>query len=132
MSLDRVNSDGVAETNAAAVSARPIAAAFGAVIGGLAALSCCVAPLLFVIAGISGAWIANLTALSPYQPIFLAVAVSSIAYGHWAAYRTRRACAAGALCAKPLPRRLINTGLWAGTVLVIIALAANYAAPYFL
>lgn len=132
MTLDRANHDNPPEQTTAEVSAGPIAAAFGAVIGGLAALSCCVAPLVFVIAGISGAWIANLTALSPYQPLFVAVAVTSVAYGYWTAHRTRRACAPGALCAKPLPRRLIDTGLWAGTGLVVIALSANYAAPYFL
>lgn len=105
-------------------------AAAGAVIGGIAALSCCVMPLVFVVIGISGAWIAHLTALSPYQPIFIAVALVSIAYGHYATYRARRACEAGEVCARPLPNRLVNMALWAGTALVVVSLAANLAAPY--
>lgn len=114
------------------VSSGPVVAAAGALVGGIAALSCCVMPLVFVVVGISGAWIASLTALSPYQPAFLAVAVGSILYGHWATYRARRACAAGAVCAQPLPHRLVNAGLWAGTLFVAAAIAADYAAPYLL
>ena len=107
----------------------PGAAALGAVVGGVAAMSCCVAPLVFVLAGISGAWIANLTALSPYQPIFVAVALVSIGYGHLAAYRARKACAVGGACARPVPRRLVDAGLWTGTVMVAIAIAADFAVP---
>jgi mercuric ion transport protein len=113
-------------------SSRPLAGALGAVGGGVAALSCCVAPLVFVFVGISGAWIGHLTALSPYQPVFVAVAVGSIVYGHLARYRARRACAAGSGCTQPLPSRLAGIGLWTGTGLVAVALAANFAAPYLL
>ena len=107
----------------------PGAAAVGAILGGVAAMSCRVVPLVFVLAGISGAWIANLTALSPYQPIFVAVALGAIAYGHLAAYRARKACADSGACARPVPRRLVDAGLWTGTVMVAIAIAANFAAP---
>lgn len=87
---------------------------------------------MFVFVGISGAWIGHLTALSPYQPVFVAVAVGSIVYGHLARYRARRACAAGSGCTQPLPSRLAGIGLWTGTGLVAVALAANFAAPYLL
>jgi mercuric ion transport protein len=107
----------------------PGVAAVGAILGGVAAMSCCVAPLVFVLAGISGAWIANLTALSPYQPIFVAVALASIGYGHLAAYRARKACADSGACARPVPRRLVAAGLWTGTMMVAIAVVADYAAP---
>jgi len=107
-------------------------AAAGAVVGGIAALSCCVMPLVFVVVGISGAWIVYLTALSPYQPVFVAVALGSIGYGHYTLYRARRACEAGNDCARPLPNRLVQTSLWAGTIFVVVAVAANYAAPFLL
>ena len=42
------------------------------VLGALAASSCCIAPLLLFALGVSGAWIANLTQLAPYQPLFIA------------------------------------------------------------
>lgn len=129
MSIESAEADSTLRQTA---SAGPAGAAFGAILGGLAALSCCVAPLIFVIVGISGTWIAHLTALSPYQPIFIAIAVVSIAYGHFASYRSRRSCADGDICAQPLPRRLIDIGLWVGTLFVAIALAVNFFTPYFL
>lgn len=109
-----------------------LAAAIGAVVAGLAAISCCVMPLVFVFAGISGAWIANLTALSPYQPVFIGIAVAAIAYGHFTAHRARKACDAGAVCARPMPRWIVDGGLWTGTVLVVMAIAANLLAPYLI
>ena len=47
--------------------------AAGGVIGALAASSCCVVPLVLFGLGVSGAWIANLTQLAPYQPYLIAV-----------------------------------------------------------
>ncbi|MGH6880679.1 MAG: mercuric transporter MerT family protein, partial [Hypericibacter sp.] len=43
--------------------------AAGGVLGALAAMSCCILPLVLFALGISGAWIGNLTALAPYQPV---------------------------------------------------------------
>lgn len=118
--------------NAESASPQLSASAAGAVVGGLAALSCCVAPLIFGLLGISGAWIANLTALSPYQPVFIALATGSILYGHVVRYRAKRSCAVGAACSGALPNWMVNAGLWAGTALVAVAVAANFIAPYFL
>jgi hypothetical protein len=35
------------------------------------------------LAGVSGAWIGNLTALEPYQPIFAGVSLAFIGFGAW-------------------------------------------------
>jgi len=43
------------------------ACALAAIVGSL----CCVAPLVLLTLGISGAWISQLTALEPYRPIFI-------------------------------------------------------------
>ncbi len=45
--------------------------ATASIVGAIVASSCCIAPLLFVSVGISGAWIGNLTALEPYKIYFL-------------------------------------------------------------
>jgi mercuric ion transport protein len=47
----------------------------------LGAASCCVIPFALFVLGVSGAWIGNLTALEPYQPIFVALAVAFIGCG---------------------------------------------------
>jgi mercuric ion transport protein len=49
--------------------------------GGLAATlasTCCLGPLVLITLGFSGAWIANLTALEPYRPIFLGAALVAL------------------------------------------------------
>lgn len=50
-------------------------------VGGLAAVlasTCCLGPLVLVTLGFSGAWIGNLTALEPYRPIFIGVALVAL------------------------------------------------------
>lgn len=42
--------------------------------GALLASSCCIAPLVLVTLGVSGAWIGALSAMAPYQPLFAASA----------------------------------------------------------
>jgi mercuric ion transport protein len=81
--------------------------------------------------GISGAWIGNLTALAPYQPYFIAATVACLGYGYWLVYRRKTvACAEGAACARPLPNRLVMTGLVLATVLVAGAIGADLIGPY--
>jgi len=41
--------------------------AAGGVLGAMLASVCCLVPLAFVLLGVSGAWIGNLTALEPYK-----------------------------------------------------------------
>lgn len=93
--------------------------ATGGLIGGILASTCCVLPLLLVSLGISGAWIGQLTALSPYQPYFLVSALALLGAGFWQAYRRKpEVCAPGAVCAKPTAGRLTKSILWIGTVFV--------------
>lgn len=97
-----------------------------AVLSAIAASSCCVLPLLFVSVGISGAWIGSLTALAPYQPIFLAVAGTSIAGGFWSVYRRRQAACAGPDWGTPVSRRMTKAALWVGLVILIVAGSAEW------
>jgi mercuric ion transport protein len=110
--------------------ARWIAA--GSILGALAASSCCILPLVLFSLGISGAWIANLTALAPYKPYFAAGTLALLGYGHCLVnVQSRRACA-DATCARPLPSRLTKASLWIATVLIVAALAFDYVAPLLL
>ncbi|KAB2913238.1 MAG: mercury transporter MerT [Hyphomicrobiaceae bacterium] len=110
--------------------ARLIAA--GGLLGGLAATSCCILPLVLFSVGISGAWIANLTALAPYKPYFAVGTLALLGYGSYLVYlRPKQACADGS-CARALPDRLTRASLWIATVLVAAALAFDYVAPLLL
>src|SRR2546429_2129561 len=62
-------------------AARKVFVTVGSITAALAASSCCVIPLVLFTLGVSGAWIANLTALAPYQPIFVALTLTFLAWG---------------------------------------------------
>lgn len=106
--------------------------AAGALIGAGLASACCVVPLLLVTLGISGAWIANLTALEPYKPYVAAVTLALLAYGFWHVYfKPMPPCEDGSYCARPQSARTTKIVLWLGLAIVIIALTLNWWAPYF-
>ena len=73
----------------------------GGVASALAASSCCIVPLALVSVGVSGAWIGHLTALAPYQPIFLVLAVGCLGAGFWMVYRPSVKAGAHGVCAAP-------------------------------
>jgi len=108
-----------------------LAAALG-ILGALAASSCCILPLVLFTLGIGGAWIGNLTALAPYQPIFFAATAGFLGIGYWLVYRQPKVACADDGCARPLPRRGVTALLWAATALVLAAVAFNYLAPLLL
>ncbi len=107
--------------------------ATGGLIGAVLASSCCIAPLAFVTLGISGAWIGNLTALAPYQWLFVTATVGFLGAGFWTVYfKPKAACEEGSYCATPTADRVVKTVLWIATVLVIAAVAVNVLTPLLL
>ena len=107
------------ETGARLLSLGGIAAAIGAA-------SCCVVPFILFTLGVSGAWIGNLTAIEPYQPIFAAVSLGFIGYGAWRLRRKRQVACADGYCGSPQSDRVARMGLWTAGLLVIIAVAFPY------
>ncbi len=104
--------------------------AIGGVLAALGASSCCVLPFLLFTLGISGAWISNLTALAPYQPLFVIAAVGLLTVGFVRVYRRPKApCAEGSYCASPNSSKAAKIGLWTAAVLVTVAAAFPYLAP---
>ncbi len=107
--------------------------AAGGILAALGASSCCILPLVLFSLGVSGAWIGNLTALAPYQPLFVAAAVALLAFGFWRVYRRpKMECAEGSSCARPGSNRMAKIGLWTAAVLVLAAISFPYTAPLFL
>lgn len=107
--------------------------AAGGLVGALAASSCCILPVVLFSLGVSGAWIGNFTRLAPYQPYFLAATLLFLGTGYWLVHRaSKRACAGGEACARPLPNRLVKAALVVATVLVVAALGFDFLAPLLL
>lgn len=105
----------------------------GGILAALGTGACCVGPFALFTLGIGGAWISNLTALEPYQPIFAAITFGFLGYGFYLVYRKPKvACAEGSYCAKPSSGWITRIGLWTATVLVVIALGFPKLAPLFL
>jgi len=106
--------------------------ATGALIGAGLASACCVVPLLFVTLGISGAWIANLTALEPYKPYVAVITLALLGFGFWHVYfKPKPPCADGTYCARPRSARTTKAALWLGLAIVLLALSIDWWAPLF-
>lgn len=107
--------------------------AAGGLLGAVLASSCCIAPLVLLTLGVSGAWMSNLTALAPYQGYFIAATLALLAAGYWYVYfKPRKACEVGTYCASRRSDRFIRIVLWLATALVALALGVNLILPFFL
>lgn len=98
----------------------------GGVLAALAASSCCVLPLLLVLAGLSGAWVGALTRMAPYQPIFLMLAAGFIAGGFWSVHRRPQAVCDGRSCGTLRSRRVTKAALWLGTLILAVVATAGW------
>jgi mercuric ion transport protein len=106
--------------------------ATGGILAALGAASCCVIPFGLFTLGVSGAWIGNLTALEPYQPIFAGVSLGLIGIGAWRVYRKRKVECADGYCATTKADRVAKAGLGTAAILVVVAVAFPYVIKYFL
>lgn len=104
----------------------------GSVLGALLASACCIVPLLLVTLGVSGAWIANLTALEPYKSYVAALTLALIGLGFWRVYfQPRPACEDGSYCVRPESALLTKSALWTGAIVTLLALTIDWWAPLF-
>ncbi len=114
------------------VAGRPVTSggarllSLGGIAAALGAASCCVIPFALFTLGVSGAWIGNLTALEPYQPLFAAVALGFVALGAWRLRRKAQIACADGYCGTPRADRIARIGLWTAGLLVVVAVAFPY------
>lgn len=107
--------------------------AAGGLIGAVLASTCCIAPLLLITLGVSGAWMGNLTVLAPYQGYFIAATLGFLGAGFWYVYwKPKKACEAGSYCASPTSDRVIKIALWIAAALVTLVLGVNFILPFFI
>lgn len=101
-------------------------------VAAITAVSCCILPLTLFSVGISGAWISNLTALSPYQPIFIGVSLGLIVYGFYLLqFKARKNCETGT-CERPMQGRRAYILLSLSLILIVVALAFPWFVRSFL
>lgn len=113
----------------------PPAAGRGALYaGGLAAIlasTCCLGPLVLLMLGFSGAWIGNLTALEPYRPYFVVIAIVALFFAYRQISRPAVACKPGEVCAVPQVRTTYKALFGLVSLLILIAVSFPYVAPLF-
>ena len=101
-------------------------------VGGIAALlvgACCLGPLVLVSIGLGGAWLANVTALEPYRPIFATLALVCLAFASRRIYRPAAACKPGEMCAVPAVRRGYKIAFWSVALILMAMFGFPYVAP---
>ena len=99
------------------------ASVLAAIVGSL----CCVAPLVLLTLGISGAWISQLTAIEPYRPIFIGVMLVFVGLAFRQLYIVPARCAPGETCANQGLQRRQRQIFW----VVVVGLAALIAFPWY-
>ena len=104
------------------------ASALAAMVGSL----CCVAPLVLITLGISGAWISQLTALEPYRPIFIAVTLVFLGLAFRQLYVVPAHCAPGEVCTDPRLQHRQRQIFWVVVVGSAVLVAFPWYAPLLL
>lgn len=103
------------------------------VIAAFLSSTCCIVPFAFVSLGIGGAWMSNLTALAPWQPLFLLAATALIGGGFYARARKRkRTFAEGSYCATDRSEQILSIILWFGVTLTLLAAIFPWIVGVFL
>ena len=104
------------------------------VTGGIAAIfasACCLGPLILLLLGFSGAWIGNLTALEPYRPYFMGLAILALLVASRPIWQPVADCQPNVVCARPQVRRSYQYLFGLVVLLVVIAVTFPYLAPLF-
>lgn len=121
-------------TPAATPAAPPATRRFAALgaLGAVLASSCCIVPLALVSVGVTGAWIGQLSALAPLQPVFAAVALVFLGLGFRKVYLQPKAACVDGYCARPASGRVTKSVLWGATILTLAALSVELWVPLIL
>ncbi|WP_146908794.1 mercuric transporter MerT family protein [Arenimonas daejeonensis] len=93
---------------------------------------CCVVPLVLVLMGISGAWIANLTAMDAWRPWFSAATLLCLALAFWNLYGPSSRCRSDGVCVSPQVLARRRRWLWLAAIGIAVLLLFPYYVVWFL
>ena len=97
----------------------------------IGASACCVLPLVLLMLGIGGAWVAQLTKLEPYRPIFVLITLLFLVLAWRKLYRTPIACDADKPCANDQVIARKRALFWITILPLSALLVFPWFAPYF-
>lgn len=90
---------------------------------------CCAGPLVLLMIGVSGSWIAGLTAFAPLRPYFIVAVIAAMLWAGWQLHRPIRQCPEGGVCAIPEQRRRYQLVFWAVALVVLLLVISPYWLP---
>jgi mercuric ion transport protein len=102
------------------------------VLAAVGASVCCVAPLVLLTLGIGGTWIADLTALEPVRPWFVAATLVFLGLAFRRLYLLPQVCDAGAACAEPVVLKRQRQIFWIVALALLALLSVPWLAPLFI
>lgn len=103
-----------------------------AILAGIGASACCVAPLILLSLGLGGAWVGNLTAMEPYSGYFSALTLIMLALAFRQLYLLPAKCEQGAVCANPNVLKNQQIIFWLVTVILLLMISFPYYADLIL
>lgn len=102
------------------------------VLAAIGASVCCVGPLVLLMLGVGGAWIANLTALEPLRPWFIAATFLFLGLAFRRLYLQPQVCDPGVACAEPTVAGRQRLIFWGVFLALLALLSVPWLAPFFL
>lgn len=102
------------------------------VLAAIGASVCCVGPLVLLTLGIGGAWVANLTAMEPLRPWFIAATLVFLGLAFRRLYLQPQVCEPGTACADSTVVKRQRFIFWIVTAALLALLSVPWLAPFFL
>jgi len=133
--MDNVSLENTADTPTSDVDNKPVSAKGTLITGllaGLTASACCAGPLVLLMLGVSGSWIGNLSALEPYRPFFIFVAVVFLGLAYRKIYMSPKTCSVDAVCATQQGKRSQQIIFWITAIIIVLSIAFPWYGPLLL
>lgn len=105
---------------------------FAGVLAAIGASVCCVGPLVLLMLGIGGAWVAELTAMEPLRPWLIGATLLFLGIAFRRLYLQPQVCAPGAACAEPKVLARQRLIFWIVTLALVVLLSVPALVPFFL
>jgi len=130
--MENANVENAVNASTASEDNRPISTKgtlIAGVLAGLTASACCAGPFVLLMLGISGSWIGNLSALEPYRPFFILLAIVFLGLAYRKIYLLPKACKTDAVCATRQGKRSQQIIFWVTTLIVVLSIAFPWYGP---
>lgn len=88
---------------------------------------CCIAPLIYLVFGISSSWLASLNGLAFLQIPMLIISLGTFGYGFWLLNFSDKI-----ICTRYLSRRTLRILYWIMLPVILFLLSYPYVLPYIL